>query len=276
MHTAPQLFPVPFHGDTVVLVGQDNEPYVAMKPIVANMGLDWASQYTKLKSNSERWGIVIITIPSLGGMQDALCLPLRKVAAWLMGINPNRVAPELREKITRYQEECDDALWNYWTQGVAERPGSAASANKQIALSSHRLALLKELHRTCDRALRVAIHEQLVLISYGLGLTAPPLDDIGSSAPDYSEQILAFWRNIEMLELASVRVNHASPGGKILALNLSEIKSHFERTQTPLKIDQSLREALRQSKSPAYIKEATFHSRIHNKKNQSRHIPEIM
>lgn len=44
MHTAPQLFPVPFHGDTVFLVGQDNEPYVAMKPIATNMGLDWHSQ----------------------------------------------------------------------------------------------------------------------------------------------------------------------------------------------------------------------------------------
>ncbi len=43
-----QLMPVPFHGDTVVLLGQDNEPYVAMRSIVENMGLAWQVQHQKI------------------------------------------------------------------------------------------------------------------------------------------------------------------------------------------------------------------------------------
>lgn len=27
----------------------------------------------------------------------------------------NKVAPELRDRIIQYQEECDEVLWNYWT-----------------------------------------------------------------------------------------------------------------------------------------------------------------
>ncbi|MBA1289194.1 phage antirepressor N-terminal domain-containing protein [Pseudomonas japonica] len=112
-----QLMAVPFHGDDVVLVHRDDEPYVAMKPVVENMGLTWQSQHAKLTSNGERWGITIIVIPSMGGPQEVTALPLRKLASWLMTISPNRVKPELREKIIRYQEKCDDVLWQYWTKG---------------------------------------------------------------------------------------------------------------------------------------------------------------
>lgn len=51
------LVPVPFHGTTLFLLEQDNEPYTPMKPIVDGMGLDWAGQFTKLKSNPKRWGL---------------------------------------------------------------------------------------------------------------------------------------------------------------------------------------------------------------------------
>jgi hypothetical protein len=50
------------------------------------------------------------------------CLPLRKLPGWLMTISPNKVSPELRPKILAYQDECDDALWDYWTQGRATNP----------------------------------------------------------------------------------------------------------------------------------------------------------
>lgn len=155
-----QLIPVPFYEDTVVLVGQDNEPYIAMKPIVTNMGLDWKSQHAKL---TERFTPVMVEITTTGtdGKQYGMtCLPLRKLPAWLYSISPNKVKAELRDKIIRYQNECDDALWNYWTQGTATRVG-APNVTQQLAASRHRTFLLKELHRTRDRGLRAALHEQL-------------------------------------------------------------------------------------------------------------------
>lgn len=41
------LMPVPFYEDTVVLVGQGTDPFVAMEPIVTNIGLDWKTQFRK-------------------------------------------------------------------------------------------------------------------------------------------------------------------------------------------------------------------------------------
>lgn len=199
MHTAPQLFPVRFHGDTVVLVGQGNEPYVAMKPVVENMGLAWSPQRTKIAEKFASTMTEIVTVGSDAKLRNMTCLPLKKLPAWLYTINPNKVAPELREKIIRYQEECDDALWNYWTQGVAERPGAVGTASKQIALSRHRLALLKELHRTRDRALRDAIHEQLAQVSQALGLSVPELQSIGRADTEVPEKVKVFWDNVAIL-----------------------------------------------------------------------------
>ncbi|NHQ81556.1 hypothetical protein HA051_08210 [Chromobacterium vaccinii] len=115
--------PVPFRGATLYLVDYNNEPYTPMKPIVEGMGLDWKAQYRRLTDSVERWGMVMMTIPSGGGGQEMMCMPLRKLAGWLMTIQTNRVKPEIRDTILAYQSECDEALWQYWTTGMAIKPG---------------------------------------------------------------------------------------------------------------------------------------------------------
>ena len=128
-----QLSPVTFHGDTIFCIDYQGQPFTPMKPIVENLGLDWATQFRKLKNNESRWGVVImttasrgsvaiITTPSNGGEQEMLCMPVRKLPSYLNSINPRKVSPELRAKIELYQAESDDALWNYWMHGRAERP----------------------------------------------------------------------------------------------------------------------------------------------------------
>ena len=58
-----QLIPVPFYSDTVVLVEHQNKPYVAMKPIVNNLGLDWKTQYRKL---GEKFDSVMVIMTTTG------------------------------------------------------------------------------------------------------------------------------------------------------------------------------------------------------------------
>jgi hypothetical protein len=118
-----QAIAVPFHGTDLFVVEVNGQPYTPMKPIVEGMGLDWKSQHVKLTGNS-RFCMVEITIQLPGDKQRraVACMPLRKLAGWLMTISPNKVKPELREKVIQYQNECDDALWDYWTKGQATRP----------------------------------------------------------------------------------------------------------------------------------------------------------
>lgn len=259
-----QLMPVPFYEDTVVLVGKDNQPYVAMKPVVENMGLAWQAQRTKLSTNPTRWGITNIVTPSLGGPQEVVCLPLRKLASWLMTISPNKVKPELRDKIIRYQEKCDDALWDYWTKGSATRV-AAPNVSQQIALSRHRVALLKELHRTRDNGLRAALHEQLAQTSRQLGLSVPLLETIGKAAPLPDEYLASLWAALDDLDSKGVPYNHHRKSEMYLALNWGHLQEQIDLHCPGVKLTLDIRKRAQQSTEPKYLDNKPVESVIKNK-----------
>ncbi len=95
--TAVSTINVPFHGAELYVVNHNGEPYTPMKPIVEGMGMDWASQFTKMKQRFKT-SIVKITmqLPSDEQRREIICLALRKLAGWLQTISPNKVRPEIR------------------------------------------------------------------------------------------------------------------------------------------------------------------------------------
>lgn len=135
------LLPVAFHGDTLYLVEHNGEPFAPMKPITENLGLNWEAQFSKLKSRFSATVANIAIDAADGKPRLMVCLPLRKLAAWLYSITPAKVAPDLREKVEAYQAECDDALWRYWTEGHARRPDAPAAVDHRQA-ASERAAMI--------------------------------------------------------------------------------------------------------------------------------------
>lgn len=128
---------VPFHNAELYLVEFNGQPYTAMRPIVENMGLDWKAQLVKIKQRFNSVVGEITTTGKDGKQYKMLCLPLKKLFGWLMTISPNKVKPELRDTVIKYQEECDDVLWDYWTKGQA--------INQRKAISPEQQALLHEI-----------------------------------------------------------------------------------------------------------------------------------
>ncbi|MCH7357268.1 phage antirepressor N-terminal domain-containing protein [Acinetobacter sp. NIPH 1958] len=115
---------VPFHSAELYLVEHNGQPYTPMKPIVEGMGLDWAAQFNKLKQKFASTIAEITMVANDGKERLMMCLPVRKLPAWLYSVNPNKVSAEIRENVIVYQNECDDVLWDYWTKGVAVNPRS--------------------------------------------------------------------------------------------------------------------------------------------------------
>ena len=165
------LVPVPFHGHTLFLVEHNNEPYTPMKPIVEGMGLAWSGQFEKLNFNKDRFCIRVnrMQIPGDDQVRETLCMPLRKLPGWLMTIHPTRVKPEIREKIIQYQNECDDVLWKYWTEGHVSNPRtetiSPAQQHELQVIVARRAQdsgkLRAEIWSRFDNHFRIAKYSQL-------------------------------------------------------------------------------------------------------------------
>ncbi|MCO9782225.1 phage antirepressor Ant, partial [Salmonella enterica subsp. enterica serovar Mbandaka] len=80
------------------------------------------------------------------GKQLMICLAFRKFAAWLSSIQPNKVRPEIRDKVIQYQEECDDVLYEYWTKGKAENPRKKTSVDERTPLRDAVNMLVSKKH----------------------------------------------------------------------------------------------------------------------------------
>lgn len=112
---------LPFHGQHIITAMAAGVAYVAMKPIVENLGMSWGTQQQKLARHMDKFGGIHMNIPSAGGVQKMLCIALKKLNGWLFSINPAKVRDDIRDRLVRYQEECFTALHDYWTKGSAIR-----------------------------------------------------------------------------------------------------------------------------------------------------------
>jgi hypothetical protein len=102
-----QSVSVQFHDQSLTAAVIDGKPYVAMKPICENIGLDWKSQYNRIKRHQVlNSGVVMMTMPSKSGEQETLMLPLDYLNGWLFGIDVSRIKAELKPRLLEYQREC--------------------------------------------------------------------------------------------------------------------------------------------------------------------------
>lgn len=113
---------VPFHGDNLYLVNYEGKPFVAMRPFIESMGLDWSSQYTKIKQRFKTYVVnITMQLPCDNQHRKVVCLALKKLTGWLHTININKVRPEIRDKVQAYQDKSDDVLYEYWTTGEVKK-----------------------------------------------------------------------------------------------------------------------------------------------------------
>ncbi len=127
------LISVPFNSDIIFYaVEESGEPFVPMRPICENIGLDWKVQHRKLMANETRWCVVMMTTHDASGrLQEMVCLPQRRLFGWLMSIHPSKVKPELRDKLTAYQQECDEVLFHHFVGSLQERDELITTLDRQ-------------------------------------------------------------------------------------------------------------------------------------------------
>ncbi|GBC62504.1 hypothetical protein DENIS_3476 [Desulfonema ishimotonii] len=149
---------IDFHGQQLITAEKDGIHYVAMKPIVDGMGLDWSNQLKIIKKDPVlSKGVVNLTIPSGRGIQDTTCLNLRFLNGWLFRVDAGRYAGDdpRRAIIIRYQEECYQVLYDHWHAAETVRDtgtGALTSALRDVLkeLRSQEEQRISSLERKVD------------------------------------------------------------------------------------------------------------------------------
>lgn len=138
---------VPFNGQQIITAMAAGVAYVAMKPIVENLGMSWSTQQTKLMKQISKFNCVHMNMVAADGkLRKLLCLPLKKLNGWLFSINPEKVRADIRDKLIQYQEECFTVLHDYWTKGKAENARKKTSVDGRTPLRDAVNMLVSKKH----------------------------------------------------------------------------------------------------------------------------------
>lgn len=121
---------VTFYGDEVmaVIVMADgrHQIYVPLRPICDALGVAWTGQHDRTRRDpvlNELLMSIRVTRTDIepGNRRpktsEVICLPLDYLNGWLFGITANRVKPEIRERLIRYQRECYRVLAEAFQDG---------------------------------------------------------------------------------------------------------------------------------------------------------------
>jgi hypothetical protein len=121
MTNLPAIVEVPFHGDNISAISVNGNPYVAVRRICENLGLDPAGQLRNLRTTHAHWSTIDImsTVAEDGKTREIVVIPVDRLPMWLAQIKPSKVAHDLRDKIIRYQCEAADVLSRHFTPTVA-------------------------------------------------------------------------------------------------------------------------------------------------------------
>ena len=190
---------VAFHGNILLTVEVEGVEYVALKPIVEGMGLDWKSQFQKIKE-IENYGGITTVLQTHDRQREMLCIPLVKLQGWLFSVNPSKVHPDLKAKVILYQEECFKVLHDYWTRGVVIN------------------------HRIQEVDIQKAVTEALIAYQQSQAWKTPPTPTVPRMTPEEREIEWAKVRASMQLAKAAVSQQYRE-----LATRLTEVGGFDQR-----------------------------------------------
>jgi hypothetical protein len=140
------------------LIEKDGIEYVAMRPIVEGIGLDWAGQQKKLSNNKDKFSCRdMSTTGSDGKTYKMLCIPLKKLNGYLFSINADKVKSEIKNKVVIYQEECFAVLHDYFHNGYSLNKNILGSDSEKRDRLSEELRKLRISDIDLYKKLRDAI-----------------------------------------------------------------------------------------------------------------------
>lgn len=157
---------IPFHGNELLGFEDDRGVFVALRPMVEGMGLNWSGQLQRVKRDPIlSQGVCVMHTPSDGGPQDTVCLPLRLLPGWLFRLDIKRLDASIRDKVQTYQQEAYDVLARAFLKPAT--PAAIVQAPIDVMPISEARKLVTEARHSFD-------HQAARQLWFQLGLPIVP------------------------------------------------------------------------------------------------------
>ena len=103
---------------TEIVVVENGDKRVPIKPICQALGIDESAQRRRLKEDPILSSVTVLSAATgVDGKQyEMVTIPFRYVFGWLFRIDSRNVKEEAREAVLKYQLACYDALYNHFTR----------------------------------------------------------------------------------------------------------------------------------------------------------------
>lgn len=104
--------------NTKIVVIENGEKRVAIKPICEALGIDFSAQLQRLKRDEILSPVVgmITTTGSDGKQYEMVTIPFKFVFGWLFTIDTSKVRSDAKDFVIKYKLECYNALYDHFTE----------------------------------------------------------------------------------------------------------------------------------------------------------------
>lgn len=142
-----ELVEIPFYAQTLTAIETENGPYVPLKPLCEAFEIDWSAQLKRLKARKAVMGMAVFAIPSAGGEQETTCIPVNRLAAWLMLLNPKIVREDLRDMLELYQMEAADVLDRHFRLKQHEKDAQFDHCQRHLLVANQKWQKIRDLEQ---------------------------------------------------------------------------------------------------------------------------------
>lgn len=224
---------VGFYGDNIIAVEHlDGTIYALFARICENLGLRREAQVRRAQRHTVlREGLVSLTLQTAGGPQTAQFLRLDLLPLWLSGVQAERVNPDVRDKLIRYQQEAAQALWQAFRHQIIT-PESTEMVPDSLAIQQ--LQHIAEMGKAI-----VAMAEQQIELQRQQQVLTTRIDKAGQIVRGMQQEISAINVRLGEVEdqlhpgsfITNAQANEVSVKVKALAETLTSTertKNHYQ------------------------------------------------
>ena len=154
--------------NTNILASQVALQLVPVRPICKALGISYQKQIEKIKNHPVFAPTVTlrVTVAADGKYREMFCLPVKFIFGWIFTIHPDNVKESAQQHIIQYQEECCEALYNYFFLSQIYRIESLEKIN---VLNNRKKTLRNKPDKSEDLAEYIGIEKKLVQEKSKLG-----------------------------------------------------------------------------------------------------------